>query len=96
MRKKILIVDDDPSISKALATIFRNEGYRIDETTDSQQAIIFINKARHDAYLFDYKLRGLSGIDELCSEEIDSGLVAGIISKSFDLNALLQKIASIK
>ena len=38
---------------------------------------------------------GMSNIDELCNKEINAGLINGIISKPFDVDVLLQKIAAI-
>ncbi|MDD5668594.1 MAG: response regulator [Candidatus Omnitrophica bacterium] len=38
---------------------------------------------------------GMLNIDELCKKEIKAGLAAGIISKPFDVDALLQRIAAI-
>ncbi len=40
-------------------------------------------------------ISGMLNIDELCGKEADAGLVAGIVSKPFDVEALLQKIAAI-
>jgi len=34
-------------------------------------------------------------LDELCKKEIKSGLITGVISKPFDVEELLQKIAAI-
>jgi len=119
MHKKILIVDDYPDICNSLAIIFREEGYCVNETTDSGEAAILIKKNRYDVCLFDYKMRTLSGIDllkmtkdvnprcsvfiisgmsnidELFNKEINAGLVAGIINKPFNVDALLQRIAAI-
>ena len=35
MHKKFLIVDDDTSISNSLAMLIREEGYLVDNTSDS-------------------------------------------------------------
>ena len=119
MHKKILIVDDDQGICNALAILLREEGYCVDATTDSMKAVTLIKKRKHDVCFFDYKMRGLNGIelskkvkdvnpgclvfiisgmlniDELCCKEIKNGLIAGIISKPFDVDALLQRIAEV-
>jgi DNA-binding NtrC family response regulator len=84
MDKKILIVDDDPGICNSLAMLFRDEGYYVDDITDSQEALRLIKKDRYDVCLFDYKMKGLTGIDLLimakhinpqCSVFIISGML---------------------
>ena len=119
MHKNFLIVDDDWGVCNSFAMLLRGEGYRVDSTTDSVEAEILINKNRYDACFFDYKMKGMHGIDllkmtknvnpqcsvfivsamlnldALCKKEIKAGLVAGIISKPFDVGALLQRIAAL-
>jgi two-component system response regulator FixJ len=119
MPKKILIVDDDPAICDSLAIIFRDEGYSVDETTDSGKAAILIKNNRYDVCIFDYQMNGLNGIDllkmikgvdlrcpvfiisgmlsieMLCDKEIKAGVAAVIISKPFDVEALLQRVADV-
>lgn len=65
MHKKILIVDDDTSISDALATLLREEGYLVHNTSDSEEGARLIEKNKYDTGIFDYKMKGLSGIDLL-------------------------------
>lgn len=65
MHKKILIVDDDTSVSNALAMLIREEGYLVDNTSDSGEGAILIEKKNYDVCLFDYKMKGLTGIDLL-------------------------------
>jgi DNA-binding NtrC family response regulator len=120
MNKKILLVDDDVDVCNLLSALIRDEGYIVDNTSDSQQGALLIEKNTYNACIFDYKMKGLNGIDLLrlaknknpqCivfiisgmldiemlrgDEDVDN-LVAGIISKPFDIDALLQKIRSIK
>ncbi len=119
MRKKILVVDDDPGVCNSLAILLRGEGYSVDEKTDSREAVILIKKHRYDVCIFDYKMDGLNGMDllkitkdvnprcpvfiisgmlnigKLQNKKTDVGLAAGIISKPFDVDALLQSIAAV-
>ena len=119
MPKKILLVDDDLGISNSLAFLLRDEGYDVDVTTDSTEGAVLIKKNRYDVSIFDYKMRGLNGIDLLkmtkvknpqCAVFIISGmlnidglsnkkkaadLATAIITKPFDVEALLQRIAAI-
>ena len=119
MHKKILIVDDDPGVCHSLALLLRGEKYHVDEVTDSGEGASLIKKNSYDVSVFDYKMKGLNGIDllkitkdinprcpvfiisgmmsieKLCEKEIKAGVAAVIISKPFDVDALLQRIASV-
>ena len=119
MHKKILIVDDDWGVCNSLTILLRGEGYCVDGIRDSREAVIVVKKDKYDVCLFDYKMKGINGIDllritknanpqcsvfiisamlnidELCKKETKAGLVAGIISKPFDVGALLQRIAAL-
>ena len=118
MPKKILLVDDDQGISNSLSILLRGEGHYVDVTTDSTEGAVLIKKNRYDVSIFDYKMKGLNGVDLLklikvknpqCAVFIISGmlnidklsnkknadLVTSIITKPFDVEALLQRIAAI-
>lgn len=113
---KLLLVDDDAELCAELAETFRYEGYQVDSTSDSAEGAALIQKNKYELAVFDYKMKGLNGIDllklvkginpgcavflvtgragieALVDEEKVSGLVAGIVSKPFDVDALLQKL----
>ena len=119
MQKKILVVDDYKSICDSLAMLFRDEGYLVDNTSDSSKAAVLIKKNRYDACVFDYKMKPLTGVDLLkmakkrnpgCFVFIISGvlsielisadksvvaLATGLITKPFDAEGLLKKIAAV-
>lgn len=40
-------------------------------------------------------ISGMLNIDELCKKEMKAGLIAGVISKPFDVGALLRRIAGV-
>ncbi len=65
MPKKILIIDDDIELCQELAEILRDKGYTVDDTSDTGQGEVFIKENNYDVFLFDYKMRGLNGIDLL-------------------------------
>jgi len=94
MRKNILIVDDDPDICNSLAILFREEGYYVDETTDSKEAAILIKQDRHDVYLFDYTMKGASGKDLLkMAKDVNPRCLVFIISGRVDIDKLCHKLA---
>ncbi len=119
MHKRILVVDDDPGVCNSAALLLRGEKYRVDAVTDSGEATMLIKKNKYDLCLFDYKMKGLNGIDllrmtkkenpscpvfifsamlsldELCKKEMKAGLLAGIVSKPFNVEKLLQKIRAV-
>ena len=119
MPKRILLVDDDQGISNSLAVLLRGEGYDVDVTTDSTEGAVFIKENRYDISIFDYKMKGLNGvdllkmtkvrnpqcsvfiisgmldIDELSNKKKDADFVTGIITKPFDVESLLQRIAAV-
>ena len=119
MPKRILLVDDDEGISNSLAILLRGEGYDVDVTTDSGEGAVLIKENKYDVSIFDYKMKGLNGVDLLkmtkvknpqCAVFIISGmlnidrlsnnkknadLATGIITKPFDVEALLQRIAAV-
>ena len=92
MPKKILIVDDDMELAEELAEILREEGYFVENTSDSIQAEKLINKNAYDLYLLDYKMSGFSGVDLLkkAKEKNPEGIVF-IISGRPALDKLLKE-----
>lgn len=63
MAKKILIVDDDPSISEVLALLLQAEGYETLSVGDGLQAISQFRATQPDLILLDLMLPGMDGMD---------------------------------
>jgi two-component system OmpR family response regulator len=61
--KRILVVDDEPSIVDAVATALRYEGYVVDEATTGQEAIAAVAKAEPDLMVLDWMLPDIDGIE---------------------------------
>jgi len=59
---KVLIVDDELSIRKALHTALSGLGFEIEEAAGGEQAVCFVRSEHYDAVLLDINLPGLGGI----------------------------------
>jgi DNA-binding response OmpR family regulator len=62
-RKKILIVDDDPDVALALATILEDEGYTVVSTDNGDDLERFLAEEAPDVILLDMLLSGRDGRD---------------------------------
>lgn len=61
MRKRLLVVEDDPSILRGLELNLQLEGYDILSATDGQQAAALIHNDRFDLVVLDLMLPHLNG-----------------------------------
>ena len=61
----LLIVDDDESFRKLLATTLQEEGYKVDDTHSAETAIEMARAHTYDIILLDVKMPGMNGIDAL-------------------------------
>jgi two-component system, OmpR family, response regulator len=62
-QKKILLVDDDPSVRTMLKRVLADEGYHVQSATDGAAALQAANSAPPDLVLLDVKLREENGWD---------------------------------
>ena len=92
MVKKILIIDDDVGLCQDLAGILRDEGYFVDNVSDSVKGLTLINQNAYDVSLFDYKMTGLNGVDLLRkAKQKDAKSVVFIISGMPFIEELLEE-----
>jgi Response regulator containing CheY-like receiver, AAA-type ATPase, and DNA-binding domains len=52
-RKRVLLLDDDPSMRRLVAQILTRAGFRIDVFHDARQAIAVLAKTKYDVVLLD-------------------------------------------
>jgi DNA-binding NtrC family response regulator len=62
---RILIIDDDENIRKALAAILEEEGYTVDTAENAKQAIEKTEKNIYNLALIDMRLPDMEGIELL-------------------------------
>jgi len=52
-RKRVLLLDDDPSMQRLVARILGNEGFRVDVFLTGSQAIAALEREKYDVLLLD-------------------------------------------
>ena len=67
LRKKVLIVDDDPNLIKSLGWVLQKEGYDFDAAQDGEEAIVKAKETDPGVILLDIMMPRKSGY-EVCSE----------------------------
>lgn len=63
--KKILVVDDEPQISRVLKGYLENAGYRVVSALDGKTALSVFDREKPDFVILDLNLPGLDGL-EIC------------------------------
>lgn len=63
---KILIVDDEPSIRFLVTAALEDEGYKLFEAADGQEAYDLVGRIKPDLIILDVMMPGLTGY-ELCA-----------------------------
>src|ERR1700739_849709 len=64
---RILVVEDDPAVQKALKRLFETEGYTVEIQSDGQSAIESFQASAPAAVVLDLRLPKVSGRD-VCKE----------------------------
>ena len=64
LQGKVLLVDDDASIRRALRTTLSALGFEVEEASSGEQAVSFVRTEHYDAgVLFDINMPGRGGIE---------------------------------
>lgn len=65
MRRRLLLVEDDPTLRQALVFNLTREGYEVTSAADGEAALEAARNARLDLVLLDVMLPGMSGVEVL-------------------------------
>jgi DNA-binding NtrC family response regulator len=65
MRKKILVVDDEPDFCEALGDFLEGMDYRVVKAYDADQAFAAYRRERFDVVLLDVRMPGRNGLELL-------------------------------
>ncbi len=61
----VLVVDDDPAHSQALAKVFERAGYRARTAGDGPEALTVLKESSFDLVITDLLMPGMNGLDLL-------------------------------
>jgi CheY-like chemotaxis protein len=61
--KKVLVVDDDPVISKSFNRVLAGKGYIVVSAENGQEALNKVAKEEYDAVFTDIRMPGMDGIE---------------------------------
>lgn len=62
---RILVVDDEPSITEFVSYALKKEGYNADVVDNGEEAFLLASKNKYDLFILDIMLPGMDGY-ELC------------------------------
>lgn len=83
MSKKILIMDDDPTIAELLREALADEGYETHMVTQSLRFFDAVTEVQPDLILLDLMMQYLDGRDELKLMEMGSFNIPVIVVTAF-------------
>ncbi len=76
--QKILVVDDERSISDLIATSLRFVGFEVETANDGAEALTVAEAFRPDAVVLDVMMPGMDGF-EVCQKLRDDGQSIGVL-----------------
>ena len=69
---QILLIDDNPEVSRSLCDLLSQDGYRVKRTQSGEEAFQLLKKIKFDLIISDLLLPGVSGIDILKQVKVDA------------------------
>jgi len=76
--QKILVVDDERSISDLIATSLRFVGFEVETAANGSEALTVAEAFRPDAVVLDVMMPGMDGF-EVCKKLRDDGQSIGVL-----------------
>ena len=62
---KLLLVEDNIQLSKALTTLLKRNSYLVDSAFDGEEALYYINEYQYDVIVLDIMLPKVDGLEVL-------------------------------
>ena len=76
MKKRVLLVEDEPNIIEAITFLLIREGWHVDTQTDGATAVKRVRELQPDLLMLDHMLPGKSGLDILIELRSDDQFLA--------------------
>lgn len=91
---RILVVDDDPVVLKALLHTFRNDNYQFVSVTKGEDAVAHMMRSRFNVLVADYQMPTMNGLDLLRkAKEIQPDMVRVLLTVQSEITALMGSIS---
>ena len=62
---KLLLVEDNPQLNKALTTLLKRNSYLVDSASDGEEALIYLKEYQYDVIILDIMLPKIDGLEVL-------------------------------
>lgn len=62
---RILLAEDERSLSRVLVTIFQKNNYSVDAVYDGEDALAYLQSGNYDAAVLDIMMPGMDGLTVL-------------------------------
>jgi len=63
MSKRLLIVDDEPNLLRAVAAVLRGEGFEVSTARSGREALVAVTKNLPDLIVSDVRMPGMDGFE---------------------------------
>jgi DNA-binding NtrC family response regulator len=83
MRRKVLIVDDDPYLNTQLRKLLESEELSVDTVTSAQDALTALNSGDYSVLLTDLRMPGMGGMELIREVAQRRPLVTTIVTTAF-------------
>lgn len=91
--KKIIIIDDEPSVCDILKKLFTKEGYKVTAETDAEKGMDAVKKEKPDCLLLDIKMPKVDGIDLLAKiKKFDPSIIVIMITGYGTLESAMESM----
>ncbi|MDA2917007.1 response regulator [Nitrospinae bacterium AH_259_B05_G02_I21] len=95
MSSTILVVDDEPSVCKALCRFLVDKGYGVVEAHDGDQALSAYSREKPNVVLLDVRMPGKDGLETLRElKAIDPEASVIMVTAVYEKKVALQAIAN--
>jgi CheY-like chemotaxis protein len=63
LRRKVLVIDDDPVVGKSFDRVLAESGYEVTTARDGREALERVDRERYDVVFTDIRMPGIDGIE---------------------------------
>ena len=91
----VAVVDDDPSVLKALLRLFRSSGFKARGFASGEEFLTTLPFNRYDCLIVDLRMPGMSGIDvQQHSEFLKAGIYTVVVTAHDEADTRLKCLAA--